>query len=769
MALVSPGVQVNVIDESFYTPAEPGTVPMIFVASASNKQNGSGTGVAPGTLAANAGKPYLLTSQRELAETFGDPIFYTDANNNPIHGGELNEYGLQAAYSLLGVSNRVYVTRADVDLSKLQAQADEPTANPAAGTYWLDTEATNWGVFQWNGAAVGTTGAQSFTVQEPIVITEATRVDGNGFPKQSEGVVGGYAIKATTDVIRAYYRVNAATASRLGISNQWVELGSPNWKAAWPVATGTVSSPSVSAANAAELTLQAGSGATITIVEDDSLADIVSAGNTALAGTGISLQVVDNKIAVYNNGSSDEVVNVVDSAGLGAILGLTAGAYRAPELQISKHTQVPEFKTAEENRPTGSIWVKTTEPNLGARWRFKVWNDDTELFDEIAAPLHADNTTALYELDRTGGGFNLPGGSAYVRTNVEAESEPHAAFTIYVRSKSGATTITGESRIAGSFTNLTSYSVDIAETDAGSQTFNSAITVAFTGTGAADDTELFAGAINAAGFENVSASVDSQNRVVITHAQGGDIQFTSDVGGVMAAAGFSEFDANNPTTTAYLYTYNSILTASNWKKASYTASENQPASLAADGELWYSSVVDEVDMMVHNGTTWVGYQTLYSATNDQGPIVSATEPTTQSDGGALQDNDLWIDTSDIENYPTIYRYSNAAWALVDKTDQTTESGVLFADARYGTSGGTASSAPEATIVELLSSDYLDPDAPDPALYPKGMMHVEHYVEVALMLSVLSAITLIQQADNGRFQRNRCNEAINELATMSTVG
>ena len=34
MALTSPGVQVSVIDESFYTPAEPGTVPMIFVATA---------------------------------------------------------------------------------------------------------------------------------------------------------------------------------------------------------------------------------------------------------------------------------------------------------------------------------------------------------------------------------------------------------------------------------------------------------------------------------------------------------------------------------------------------------------------------------------------------------------------------------------------------------------------------------------------------------------------------------------------------------------
>jgi len=46
MALTSPGVQVSVIDESFYTPAEPGTVPMVFVASASNKTNAAGTGTA---------------------------------------------------------------------------------------------------------------------------------------------------------------------------------------------------------------------------------------------------------------------------------------------------------------------------------------------------------------------------------------------------------------------------------------------------------------------------------------------------------------------------------------------------------------------------------------------------------------------------------------------------------------------------------------------------------------------------------------------------
>ena len=46
MALVSPGVQVTVIDESFYTPAEPGTVPMIFIATRQNKANASATGTA---------------------------------------------------------------------------------------------------------------------------------------------------------------------------------------------------------------------------------------------------------------------------------------------------------------------------------------------------------------------------------------------------------------------------------------------------------------------------------------------------------------------------------------------------------------------------------------------------------------------------------------------------------------------------------------------------------------------------------------------------
>ena len=71
MALTSPGVQVTVIDESQYLPSAVNTVPYFVIATAQNKVSGDGVTVAAGTLAANANKTYLITSQRDLTATFG--------------------------------------------------------------------------------------------------------------------------------------------------------------------------------------------------------------------------------------------------------------------------------------------------------------------------------------------------------------------------------------------------------------------------------------------------------------------------------------------------------------------------------------------------------------------------------------------------------------------------------------------------------------------------------------------------------------------------
>ena len=191
--LVSPGVAVSVTDESQYGPAGQGTVPMIFIATASNKPNVSGSGYAEGTIPANANKPYLLTSQRELVEKFGQPHFKV-VDGTPVHGAEVNEYGLMAAYSYLGIANRAYVLRADIDLSQLEPTTIEPTGSPANGTYWLDVTNTSWGIFE-----ASSTGSGDWNKITPSVIVDTSETaNGDGLvPAASYGEDGDYAVIAT--------------------------------------------------------------------------------------------------------------------------------------------------------------------------------------------------------------------------------------------------------------------------------------------------------------------------------------------------------------------------------------------------------------------------------------------------------------------------------------------------------------------------------------------------------------------------------------------
>ena len=62
MVLVSPGVQVTVTDESFFSSAGPGTVPLIFIATKESKLTPDGTSTATGTTTATAEQLYLMSS-----------------------------------------------------------------------------------------------------------------------------------------------------------------------------------------------------------------------------------------------------------------------------------------------------------------------------------------------------------------------------------------------------------------------------------------------------------------------------------------------------------------------------------------------------------------------------------------------------------------------------------------------------------------------------------------------------------------------------------
>ena len=194
----------------------------------------------------------------------------------------------------------------------------------------------------------------------------------------------------------------------------------------------------------------------------------------------------------------------------------------------------------------------------------------------------------------------------------------------------------------------------------------------------------------------------------------------------------------DPTGTSLSYVASNWTSLNDAKTGSFAIpSATAPTTLTADGALWYNGNIEEVDILIHNGTDWVGYldstaQDMNQAgiqdampTDPMGPIVSATTPLTQQDGvSALANGDLWISTADLEKYPLVYKYDfiDKKWILIDNSDQTTENGILFHDTRWTTGPGTGYEvANPASISSLLTSNFLDFDAPDPALYPKGML------------------------------------------------
>lgn len=616
--LQSPGVQVQVIDESFYTPAAPGTVPMIFIATAQDKQNAAGTGTAQGTTAANAGKIWVITSQRDLVDTFGVPNFVTDASDNPIHGDERNEYGLQAAYSLLGASSKAYVVRADINLGDLAPSASAPTGAPTAGQYWIDTDASLYGVNEWNSTT------RKFTTKTPLIIdgTNASTDASNLAPKNSFGKIGDYAMVVTADNTNKLWYKKA--------DNTWVE--------------------------------------------------------------------------------------VVDG-------------FDGKRLVVGPHTSYPTYNAS---TATGSVWVKTTAVGGGANWSVKYYNGSTQAWSTKTAPIYTSTREALEKLDNVGGGKNIPVGDVFIESNYDHATTATATFKVWRRAVSSPTTVSFVANTATSGVNTIFY---IRETDANSSSWGAVKTVQVLASGSASIAEQIPAALSAVTMTNVSASYDVETgTLTFTHALGGDFELRdSSPTGPLFVTGLT---ALTTSTTSNLYsgpTYETdafpsgsgqVYLASNWRPLTYVAKASAPTNVPTDGKLWFANSYD-TDIMYHNGTTWVGYRdaTAFPNSDPAGPIVSATEPTTQSDGTDLVTGDIWISTDNPENYgKTVYVYDStitvgSKWVLQDVTDQETPTGWVFADARWAASGTTLDPA---SIKTLLSSNYLDPDAPNPADYPKGI-------------------------------------------------
>ena len=696
MALVSPGLEITVTDESQYLPTSIGTIPLVIMATAENKTiNGA---IAPGTTSDNAGKIYGISSQRELAATFGLPVFRQSSGGLPLHGNELNEYGLMAAYSALGLGNRVWAVRADIDLDQLVGTSIRPTGTVPNNTQWLDTDATSYGIFEFNRDT------NTFTKASPILLT-SDQVDGGTMtPLQSVGTIGSYAVNVNSASNNVFYKDR---------TNTWQAVGSAAWASSFPVAssdTSTVSIPAGSSItiNGTALTISSN----VTVMSD--FANIIN--NAAITGITSSVNANTLRLEIF----AATTANASGTLGAANIqsnvsIGITNGLYGRATVSHGTFAQNPDWgMTSAIRRPSGSVWVKTSTQGQGTNFVFSRYNSTLGTWSQVAAPVYADGFSAIYGLDPRGGGAGIASGSAFVKYN--PANNGNVGFQVYTLSTAGQTKVTGTATnptfsVGNSFTMVVSVP--------GSATPNT-YTCTLGGTNAA----AFVSAILAQNIPNVTAQVEATG-ISITHRAGGIITLTNVSGTPVTTAGFT---ANTPGVVADIVSGSINLT--NWVKATYTVSATEPTTDPVTGTLWYYNDPTTVDIMINDSNGWRGYQNVtadargynLANTDPSGVIVSPTAPDTQTDNSSLVAGDLWLDSSDLENYPKLYRYTGTEWSLIDNTDSVSQNGIIFADARWAASGSVDPvNGDLSDTVALLESDYLDLDAPDYQLYPRGTL------------------------------------------------
>jgi hypothetical protein len=554
MALTSPGVEVTITDQSQYLPAPTNSVPLVLLATAQNKANATGTGVAPATTAANANKLYQVTSQRDLVSLYGNPFFYTTTNGTPIQGYELNEYGLLAAYSLLGVTNRCYVLRCDIDLASLVGQTSRPTGDPANNAYWLDTTTSTWGIYAFNQ----TTGA--FTLQTPIVITDTASLSG-GLPLDSIGNIGDYAVNAIQSTT-APSDPAGKTFFYKTTNNSWVGLGGGTWRSDIPAVQGSISNPVITTSSTFDINVSGLYTATIT-VSGTTVAAIATAINDLDTPT-VTARVVSGKLQMLSNQvlSTGGVPYIELTDGTNTPLadcGIAEGTYNQPVVAYGTSAQMPLWSSSQTTpRPTGSVWIKIGTAGNGLYPSISRYSTATASWIAKNVTQANSDWAEIAAIDSTGGQA-IPAGTIYGQYNFTGNLAS-APYYLWERIATGPTVVTGENT-APVFTSGGSLFVTVSVP--GSSTLSSTYTVTIS---AGADAVDFVTSWSAAGIPNTLASVATDGAITLTHTEGGIIILNDLVSNVSTGV-IAEIGLTIGTTTGVKYGTSNLFGWSN--KASY--------------------------------------------------------------------------------------------------------------------------------------------------------------------------------------------------------
>lgn len=704
--LTSPGVDLSVTDESMYGSSGEGTVPLIIIGTHEYKTHPNGQEIALGTLPENANKLYPITSQRELIQTFGNPVFYTKSGSSR-HGYELNEFGLHAAYQYLGIANRAYVIRGSIDYGQLFPRLSAPRGEPLGGTYWLDTKSTSWGVFESNGSDIP---GSAWTAQSVLVIDQDNEVEAcvlTGAPARRSG-----ALLSVSGVLG----INGQSVS-LAADDDMITVANKIKAAAIPGVTANVFQLSGVSRLLVRNTLSSGK----LRIENTSNATILSElgfanGATSFFAPRATIGLDGDFAIVITTNNDNEVFQKIKAGGIETLNDPLSSSFWFK-------VGTPNWKAARPTRGTGS-----NDPALSAIGGKSItFATDGNPAGVVTVALDSSVATVADAVkainDRFAELAALPAGSADYVTPGSPRS---------VTLKSIVATANGS---AMEIVNTAGGSVVMTSTDGLLVAFGLLPTyngVALTysphfkipngnprGSVWIKTTEFNSGVQWVVKIYNATTGTWTQ---VVAPFNASDADADA-LFGVNKGIGTLYVRFNTlgtptvPVASHELRRWN----GSSWEDLKYNYGDTEPTTDAEEGTLWYNENF-RVDIMVCDGDQWKGYKNYPGNidTDVNGPILAGSAPIYQSTGKPLAQNDIWINTSDLENFPKMYRFQalTRTWELINIRDQTTPFGVVFGDARWN-SNGSADGADD--MATMLYSDFCDPDAPDPRTYPDGIL------------------------------------------------
>lgn len=409
-------------------------------------------------------------------------------------------------------------------------------------------------------------------------------------------------------------------------------------------------------------------------------------------------------------------------AGAWVMLGAEAHPY---DFQLAPHTRIPKRRGDGSELKEGDFMVKTTVPNNGALYDISVFQEEIAQFVTKDVPLFTinDAATDYYKsLDE------LSEGAVYMQIDHEGKLNPnYNVSTIFPRASDGVAVFTAKRHNGGQTLEAVSKNdvpeIDINEYPSIDFIING-VTVHLDASHASNGTHIrIEDIINqlqeTPELKEKGIRIENVNdkRIKIINKNGYDITIQN------VGKPNEDWTPNTMSDVAallgfryYVSSGQPLFRKSNWEPLEYIADYDVPTREPDEGTLWYANGLraEFLQSYFDSNDNQMKWKTVAFSGDDGSNGLSNTVDIRGGAPSNPSNDDLWIDTNDLENYPVVKQYRHGNWVELDNSDQTSTDGVLYANYAW--------SAPFNDDGEPRSQDSIYSEyAPDPSIYPEGIL------------------------------------------------